>query len=107
MIDHYLMVIVKIKNTSSETEIYLEGHTGISKKGQDIVCAGISATLQFLIIHFFNNLKREGYFHLSDGKGIVKLLKKEDDNKIINSFLEYLKIVEKSYPNAIKIHIII
>lgn len=97
------MVIVKIKDTSSTIEISLEGHTGYSKKGQDIVCAGISANLQFLIIHFFNNLKREGNFQLSNGRGIIKFSKKDEDNSIIQSFIEYLKIVEKSYPNSIKI----
>ncbi|MFN4245006.1 MAG: ribosomal-processing cysteine protease Prp [Brevinematia bacterium] len=97
------MIEVKIKSTKEKITIILKGHSNYSKKGEDIVCAGVSGVLQFLIIHLFNNLKRKGKFSLSHGKGFIEIMKEENDTKIIDSFVEYLEITSKSYPGTISI----
>lgn len=100
------MVEVKIVYSEDRVRIEMNGHSGYGKKGEDIVCAGISGVLQFVIIHLFNNLRRDGSFKLSNGAGFVEIVPKEGDREVISSFVEYLKLVEKSYPNSLKIDVL-
>ncbi|MCS7298632.1 MAG: ribosomal-processing cysteine protease Prp [Spirochaetia bacterium] len=100
------MVEVKVAYDKGRVRIEMNGHSGYGKKGEDIVCAGISGVLQFVIIHFFNNLRRDGNFKLSNGVGFVEVMLKEEDRDLISSFIEYLKLVEKSYPNSLRIDVV-
>lgn len=97
------MVEVSISESDRKIIIRLRGHAGKGKKGEDIVCAGISGVLQFIVIHLFNKLDKKGKFHLSSGSGVIEVDKDEDSIKIVNSFLEYLDLVAKSYPNTLLI----
>lgn len=97
------MIEVKIKRNENEITIEMKGHSKFGKKGNDIVCAGISSVLQFIVIHLFNNLKTEGKFKLTSGEGHITVKRTEDSEKIVNSYEEFLKILNKSYPNTIKL----
>ncbi len=97
------MIEVEIKNLKEKVIITMKGHSKHSKKGENIVCAGISGTLQFLVIHLFNNLKRKGKFNLSSGEAFIEINIQENDKTIIDSFIEYLKLIEKSYPGTLSI----
>lgn len=100
------MVEVKVVYDEGKVKIEMNGHSGYGKKGEDIVCAGISGVLQFVIIHFFNNLRRDGNFKLSNGVGFVEVMLREEDRDLISSFIEYLRLVEKSYPNSLRIDVV-
>lgn len=100
------MIEVTISEDDQKVIIKISGHSGQGKKGEDLVCAGISGVVQFLIIHFFNNSKRNGKFNLSAGEGFIEFTKKDGDSEIISSFIEYLKIVEKSYPNTLTLRLL-
>ncbi|MGC8766744.1 MAG: ribosomal-processing cysteine protease Prp [Brevinematia bacterium] len=97
------MVKVQITKTQNDIIIKMEGHSNFGKKGNDIVCAGISAVFQFMIIHIFNNLKLEGEFGLNSGKGYIRTTRTSEVDKIINSYEEFLQTLEKSYPNSVKV----
>ncbi|MCX8029393.1 MAG: ribosomal-processing cysteine protease Prp [Brevinematales bacterium] len=101
------MINVVVVISDSRILIEMEGHSGYGKKGEDIVCAGISGVFQFLIVHLFNNLKREGTFSLSSGRGRIEFDSKKGDEVIVNSFLEYLRKVDKSYPNSLRIEVFV
>ncbi|MEN2998938.1 MAG: ribosomal-processing cysteine protease Prp [Brevinematia bacterium] len=95
------MIEVNISESSGSVKIELTGHSGYGKKGEDIVCAGISGVVQFLIVHLFNNLGKKGKFELSSGKGLIEIPKERDTSPLISSLIEYLKLVEKSYPGSV------
>ena len=66
------MVKVSYKKSSRRVELIVDGHAGWSKKGSDIVCAGISALVSTLANYLLRqgNEKecictvKEGYAHL-------------------------------------------
>lgn len=67
------MIIIRIKRKDGQiTAFTVSGHAGLAPKGEDIVCAAVSALVQtfyfslqrLLHLHVTADV-RDGYFHLS------------------------------------------
>lgn len=94
-------------------EIKVEGHSGYSAKGNDIVCAGISSLFQTFILSVSRILKLDQKIErnndglLSTGIDIRKL-GPEDSGKLkllIESFILGASEISKEYPDTIIIDI--
>jgi len=97
------MVKVRVEVSSDVIRITLLGHAGYSKKGEDIVCAGISGVIQFLAMYFFNTLHERGNFSFENGYGYIEVKNTKESKKLVDTFIEYVKLTSKSYPNTIDI----
>ncbi len=104
--------MVRIHVTENQNKILIEflGHAGYDKKGKDIVCAGISAISQYLVIHFFETLKLEGNFHISDGNVFIEIDKENNVEMLgqvydtIKSLKVFSEILNTSYPSTVEIN---
>lgn len=89
----------------------LFGHCGFAKKGNDIVCAGVSALVQTAGVLFnachkskIKQTDSENYFEIK-----IEKVTDKDKNKITNYcdfLLTGLFLTEKHYPNYVKIIIL-
>ena len=89
----------------------IDGHAGYAKKGQDIVCAGVS-TLAYTLSSYLQKMNKEQrliYFYatLNDGRATIECLPK--DNFIDEVSLVYdvvmngLESIMRSYPDNVSI----
>jgi uncharacterized protein YsxB (DUF464 family) len=99
------MVKVRVELKSDVIKITLEGHAGYSKKGEDVVCAGISGVIQFLGIYFFNIANVGNDFVFKNGYGYIEVPYSEENKKLIEAFVEYVNMVGKSYPGTLDIDV--
>lgn len=103
MIDVYLC-----KSGNHYTELYMTGHAKYAPRGQDIVCAAVSA----LSIALENSL-----FILSDVPIMKKRYKTDENERIVllapsdktDLLFEYFRIgiegVQESFPNNVTLHL--
>ncbi len=97
------MVKVRVELSNDVIKITLEGHAGYSRKGEDVVCAGISGVMQFLGIYFFNIANIGNDFIFRRGYGYIEIPYSEENEKLIEAFLEYVNMVGKSYPGTLDV----
>lgn len=93
------MIIIEIKDYS----ISVSGHAGYAKKGQDIVCAAISAIVQSSSTWFTS--KDAKYIQNDKENAIqISLIKKnESNNQKLELLIKQLKFIQKQYKKYIKI----
>ena len=68
--------MIEITYDRSNNRVRILGHAGYGKKGQDVVCAGVSALAQTLaanVRHWQESgkLRKDAYISLSDGEGLI------------------------------------
>ncbi len=105
------MTTVTYRDYYDKTLIIAEGHSGSAPKGQDLVCAGVSALVYTLLntladedtsdrIKFVRNIVREGYvcleFEIFD-------FARDRVKGIVDSFMTGLYMLSESYPQNVKI----
>lgn len=101
------MVIVEVFKKENRIILEIKGHSGYGKKGNDIVCAGISAVIQYMIVYFFNILHMIGSFDLKEGYSYLELTLDGNENvkdDILEHFYalsEFLSLLSSSYPGSI------
>ena len=94
--------------------VSIAGHAGYAPKGQDIVCAGVSAlTSAFLesLILLTNRDYTDGV-HIETGDGLFKLairgIKDDQTNDIVKSLVIMLDrglgLIERQYPDYISLY---
>ncbi len=89
----------------------VEGHTGYADRGQDIICAGISAITQTAVIGLMNYLGRKPVYEKDDGLLACKLppdLSGDDVLKaqtILGTMEMGLKEIELQYRDFIQIRV--
>ncbi len=80
-----------------------EGHSLFAKKGQDIVCAGVSAC----IVGAFNAIEetKNFQFTLGDGRAELKALSEVNvhDAIVIETLLTQLKTIAVSYKDYVQV----
>ncbi len=98
---------------SGVIKIKVEGHSGYSVKGKDIVCAGISTLFQTLILSVSRILKLEQKIKRSESGLLsteidIQNIGREDSDKLkllIESFILGSSEISKEYPGTIIIDI--
>lgn len=100
------MVKIRIEREDSKIrQFFAEGHTAFRKKGEDIVCAGISSILQTAILGLTDYLKVDLALRKEIGDMSVRL--KNPPTKEVEAILEAmllgLREIEKEYPDRVKI----
>jgi hypothetical protein len=84
--------------------IFINGHTGYKKRGEDIVCAGISSitngTINFLSIYYQNNCQ----ISINSAEIIISTIKNDPSYQLCLRMMIYqLNNIADSYPNYLKI----
>ena len=83
----------------------VHGHSGTAPKGQDIVCAGISALAQTALLGIGEHLHRDVDFHVASGDLRMKLKSEPDDltEAILETMLLGFTEIAKVSPKAVRI----
>ena len=102
------MIKVEIfKNGEGKISGYeVTGHSGTAARGEDIVCAGVSALAQTALLGIGKHLHRETDYEVASGKLSMKLKGAPDDltEAVLQSMLLGLREIEKLAPKAVRIN---
>lgn len=81
------------------------GHSGLAARGQDIVCAGVSALTQTALLGIGEHLHRKVDFDMASGKLKVELKSVPDDltEAILRTMYLGLTEIAKISPEAVNI----
>ena len=93
-----------IRNNNIITNVEILGHAMYEKKGLDIVCASISATV-ITTINGIIKLNKNYIEYESNNKGMVINILKNNNivNSLINNMIDLLKELSINYPKNIEI----
>lgn len=99
------MITVEYKKSLYKVELIVKGHSEWNKIGRDIVCAGVSALISTLVMHFAGDGCNETglFFELEDGYAEISTY----DSELVEHFefvLTGLKAIAKAYPKNVKVH---
>lgn len=99
-----MIKVTYVTNNGKFVSFLVEGHAQFAKKGEDLVCAGVSA----IAIGGLNALTAPDDFEIevNDAHVSVKALKeiKSHDEIVLQSVLIQLETVAESYPKFVKIN---
>jgi len=117
------LIVIKFSNLSfgkdliipetGKVALEVKGHSGTGTKGNDIICAGISALFQTLVLSVTRILKIEQDIG-RDSSGfmsseiVIDSLSKDDLNRLkllIESFILGASEISREYPGTVKIDI--
>ena len=81
------------------------GHSGTAKRGQDIVCAGVSALTQSALLGIMEHLHRTVDYDIASGNLRVRLSEPPDERSeaILRTMWMGLAEIEKISPKGIQI----
>ncbi|MGM0507761.1 MAG: ribosomal-processing cysteine protease Prp [Fusobacteriota bacterium] len=104
-----MVEIFLVEKNGKIFKFYGEGHAGYAVKGEDIVCAAVSAVIQhtaYGILEYLN-LKpelqmRDGFLYL-DLSGVNISDKERELNALLETLRITLKEIEKEHPNHMKL----
>ena len=91
------------------TGIEARGHSGFAEKGNDIVCAAVSALMQSLMFGLSEVAKVNGAdYHVNDRMPIMRVTWPESESMNISlltkTISESLKIIARDNPGHVKIY---
>jgi uncharacterized protein YsxB (DUF464 family) len=103
-------IILEIDSDKIIRKCVIKGHSGFSKKGKDIVCAGISILANTFVLSL-NGIKEVKYKLYDDNDYMVCIEEYKDDIKSILKGLSLfliigLKAISKEYTNNVKLKMI-
>ena len=80
------------------------GHSGTAKRGQDIVCAGVSALTQSALLGIMEYLHRTVDYDIASGNLKMRLKEPDDSTEaILRTMYMGLAEIEKISPKGIRI----
>ena len=83
---------------------HVYGHSGTAKRGQDIVCAGVSALAQTTLLGIGKHLHREIDFNINPSGDLRMKLKSAPDD-LTQAIFETMRLgfaeISKANPNAV------
>ena len=88
------------------TGFTVAGHSGTAPKGEDIVCAGVSALTQAALMGLTEHLKRSDVtYKMESGLLEVRLAASPDDctEAVLRSMSLGLEAIAEQYPRAVKL----
>ena len=91
------------------TGIEARGHSGFAEKGNDVVCAAVSALMQALVFGLSEIAKTNGAdYHVNDRMPIMRVTWPESESMNISlltkTISESLKIIARDNPGHVKIY---
>ncbi len=95
-----------IRSNGWITAFRVHGHSGTAPKGQDIVCAGISALAQTALLGLSEHLHRQLSYDIQPGGDLRMKLRGEPDDlteAILETMLLGLTEIQRQYPEAVQI----
>ena len=102
-----------VKSGANSITIEISGHSGQGQKGFDIVCAGISALTQTLIISITKLIKIKQNVIKNNGLLKTEIILKETDTEqnsklilILETLLIGLLEINKEYPGSVEIEFV-
>ena len=83
----------------------VKGHSGTAKRGEDIVCAGVSSLTQTALLGLLEVVKADVSYNVTKGKMEVELKKPPDvlTETVLQTMRLGLREISKQYPQAVKI----
>lgn len=97
------MIKISKKQNSKIIEILAEGHAGYAKRGQDIVCAGVSALMDALGDALIEHSERSEVTE-TDGRSFLVVKEPTDtDRLIVDVFMAGLEAIARSYPEYVRV----
>ncbi|EGO64432.1 ribosomal-processing cysteine protease Prp [Acetonema longum] len=83
---------------------YVKGHAGIAPRGQDIVCAGVSALAQAALLGIKVHLNRDFQWRVAHGDIEMRLAGKPDalTNAVLETMVLGLLEIVRNYPKNIR-----
>ena len=83
------------------------GHSGMGKRGHDIVCAGVSAVTQTALLGLLKKVNAAVDYRVERGDMSVELKSAPDDmtEVVLQTMRLGLNEIAKQYPSAVKIEI--
>lgn len=100
------MIEIVLKQKSNRISGFsVKGHSGLAKKGKDIVCAAVSSLTQTAILGLGNHLKRDVLYKVNSGDLFVNLVDEPDEltDAVLQTMVLGLREIEKLYPKILKI----
>ena len=102
------MIKVEIfKNRDGKISGYeVTGHSGTAARGEDIICAGVSALAQSALWGIGEHLHREVDYKVASGKLSMRLKGVPDDltEAVLQPMLYGMREIEKLSPKAVRIN---
>lgn len=95
------MIRCSVKSENGKTEIHLKGHAGYAVKGCDIVCAGVSALYQTLILTLPD--VTETQLSYENDEHIIAAMNTYESDLLIRSFLIGYESIAEEYPDYAEI----
>lgn len=87
---------------------HVHGHSGTAPRGQDIVCAGVSALAQTALLGLGRHLHRATWYKI-DPSGDLRMKLREAPDDLTEAILETMRLglaeIEKASPDALRIRI--
>lgn len=84
--------------------IKITGHAGYAKKGQDIVCAGVTALTQSLIKSIEDLTEDRIEYEISPGMADIKYWNlSEKANTLVDSFFIGILLIADEFPENVRI----
>lgn len=82
------------------------GHSGTAARGEDIICAGVSALAQSALWGIGEHLHREVDYKVASGKLSMRLRGASDDltEAVLQPMLYGMREIEKLSPKAVRIN---
>ena len=102
------MIKIEIfKNRDGKISGYeVTGHSGTAARGEDIICAGVSALAQSALWGIGEHLHREVDYEVASGKLSMRLKGVPDDltEAVLQPMLYGMREIEKLSPKAVRIN---
>src|SRR5689334_2174787 len=100
-------VIYQIDKKNNFQNILIKNHANYSEKGQDIVCAGISAITNGTVNFLYRHYKKYCQISYQPTKVIINLTAINSDCQLCLQLTLYqLKNIANSYPDYLKIEVL-
>lgn len=102
------MIIARYDRNGDTHILSVNGHAGFAVKGQDIVCAGVSAIVYALIGWLENNVEDTTFASVDEGNGEV-IISCEGDEKLATAFYMAaigIENIANTYPAHVVIDIV-
>lgn len=96
------MIEINITNDA----IKIRGHAGYAPRGQDIVCAGVTALTQTLVESLETLTSNEIKYDMSPGRVDIEIMNPDEDAQLLtDSFLVGIEMIVDEFPEHIRVEI--
>lgn len=96
------MILIAINIT--DNAIKIRGHAGYAPRGQDIVCAGVTALTQTLVEAIEGLTGNEIKYDMSPGRVDIKIKDPDEDVQLLmDSFLVGIEMIADEFPEYVRV----